>query len=106
MRRSVQAGIRGAATGSEYILCLDDDILLHPGMLQDLVAKLECDPSWFMATGSLPLLYYRPFIPIHRILALIPSGLYPCQALSMGATWMRSSEAMSVECHLSAATTP
>lgn len=49
---SLQAGIKEAAAGSEYILCLDDDIMLHPRMLQDLVAKLECDPSWFMATGA------------------------------------------------------
>lgn len=48
---SIQTAIREAAARSEYILCLDDDIILHPGLLQELIAKLECDSSWFMATG-------------------------------------------------------
>jgi hypothetical protein len=34
-----------------YLLCLDDDILLHRGSLERLVAPLEADPHLFMATG-------------------------------------------------------
>lgn len=49
---SIQTAVREAAASSEYILCLDDDIILHPGLLQELIAKLECDSSWFMATGT------------------------------------------------------
>lgn len=45
------AGIRQAGPGSQYILCLDDDVLLHPGLLASLVRDMEADPSLFMATG-------------------------------------------------------
>lgn len=50
--RSLLAGIRQAGPGSQYILCLDDDVLLHPGLLASLVRDMEADPSLFMATGE------------------------------------------------------
>ncbi|GIM01680.1 hypothetical protein Vretimale_6482 [Volvox reticuliferus] len=34
-----------------YILCLDDDVALHPGSLRDLVEDLQRRPDVFMATG-------------------------------------------------------
>ncbi|GIL68483.1 hypothetical protein Vafri_21752 [Volvox africanus] len=34
-----------------YILCLDDDVALHPGTLMDLVEDLQHRPDVFMATG-------------------------------------------------------
>lgn len=50
---SIQTGVRESAAHSKYVLCLDDDVILHPTMLQQLVARLEGDPSLFMATGEL-----------------------------------------------------
>ncbi|EIE26447.1 hypothetical protein COCSUDRAFT_58985 [Coccomyxa subellipsoidea C-169] len=35
----------------KWILCLDDDVLLHPTTLNDLVAAAEADPTSFMVTG-------------------------------------------------------
>lgn len=52
LRRSLLAGIRGASVASQYILCLDDDVLLHPGLLAALVRDMEADSSLFMATGG------------------------------------------------------
>ncbi|GLC37638.1 hypothetical protein PLESTB_001665300 [Pleodorina starrii] len=34
-----------------YVLCLDDDVALHPGTLEEMVADLEARPGAFMATG-------------------------------------------------------
>ncbi|EFJ40451.1 hypothetical protein VOLCADRAFT_119967 [Volvox carteri f. nagariensis] len=34
-----------------YIMCLDDDVALHPGSLAELVSELEGRPHVFMATG-------------------------------------------------------
>ena len=50
---SLLAGIRGAAPTAQYVLCLDDDVQLHPGALASLVADMEADPSLFMATGGI-----------------------------------------------------
>lgn len=44
-------GIRAAAAGNKYVLCLDDDVQLHRDTLSTFVARLERDPSFFMATG-------------------------------------------------------
>ena len=49
--RSLLAGIRQASPEAAYLLCLDDDVLLHPGLLAALVRDMEADPSLFMATG-------------------------------------------------------
>ncbi|GLI66855.1 hypothetical protein VaNZ11_010841 [Volvox africanus] len=40
-----------AAREGGYILCLDDDVALHPSSLMDLVADLQQRPDVFMATG-------------------------------------------------------
>ncbi|GFR40244.1 hypothetical protein Agub_g814 [Astrephomene gubernaculifera] len=49
------AGIEAAdprvASEGGYVLCLDDDVALHPGSLEDLVAEMEARPDVFMATG-------------------------------------------------------
>ncbi|KAK9841846.1 hypothetical protein WJX81_007075 [Elliptochloris bilobata] len=46
-----KAGVRAARPGHKWVLCLDDDIELHPRSLADLVAAAEADPAAFMATG-------------------------------------------------------
>lgn len=38
--------------GSGYVLCLDDDVALHPGTIGRLVDELEGDAAAFMATGA------------------------------------------------------
>jgi len=48
---NLQRGILEASRDSKYVLCLDDDIQLHPGFLQMTVDKLEQDPAAFMLTG-------------------------------------------------------
>ncbi|KXZ49587.1 hypothetical protein GPECTOR_20g443 [Gonium pectorale] len=45
------SGGGGNGGGGGYVLCLDDDVALHPGSLADLVAELEAAPAVFMATG-------------------------------------------------------
>ena len=52
---SIQTGIRQSAAHSKYVLCLDDDVILHPRMLQQMITCLEDDPSLFMATGTILL---------------------------------------------------
>ena len=54
--RSIVTGVKAASSQSKYVLCLDDDVILHPSTLQSLVKKLENDPSAFMATGMPVLL--------------------------------------------------
>ncbi len=48
------AGMQAACREHKWVLCLDDDVLLHPGSLADLVAAAEADPSAYMATGEAP----------------------------------------------------
>ena len=48
---NLQRGILEASHDSKYVLCLDDDIQLHPGFLQTAVQQLESHPSAFMLTG-------------------------------------------------------
>ncbi len=48
---NLQRGILEASRDSKYVLCLDDDIQLHPGFLQMSVDKMEQDPAAFMLTG-------------------------------------------------------
>ena len=50
--RSLLAGIRGASRAAQYVLCLDDDVLLHRGLLAALVRDMEADATLFMATGE------------------------------------------------------
>lgn len=44
-------GVCIASPTSKYVLCMDDDVRMHPTMLTDLVKSLEHDPSVYMATG-------------------------------------------------------
>ena len=44
--------MRAALPEHKWVLCLDDDIELHPRSLADLVAAAEADPHTFMATGA------------------------------------------------------
>lgn len=48
---NLMAGIRAASPDAAYVLCLDDDVQLHPGLLEALVRDMEGDPSLPMATG-------------------------------------------------------
>lgn len=45
------AGAAAAATGTRFLLFLDDDVWLHPGTVAALVAALEADPGALLATG-------------------------------------------------------
>jgi hypothetical protein len=48
-------GVRSTSRDSKYVLCMDDDVRMHPIMLQDLVDSLEYDPTTpYMATGCEP----------------------------------------------------
>jgi hypothetical protein len=49
---SLLSGIRQASSDAAYLLCLDDDVLLHPRLLAALVRDMEADPSLYMATGE------------------------------------------------------
>ena len=46
------AHAQAACKQHKWVLCLDDDVLLHPSSLADLVAAVEADPEAFMATGE------------------------------------------------------
>ena len=48
---NLQRGILEASQDSKYVLCLDDDIQLHPGFLQMSVKEMEQDSAAFMLTG-------------------------------------------------------
>ena len=51
---NLQRGILKASQDSKYVLCLDDDVQLHPGFLQMAVSHMEADSAAFMLTGQLP----------------------------------------------------
>jgi len=48
---NILTALEAASPASRYVLCLDDDVVLHPGALPPLVAALLADPSLLMATG-------------------------------------------------------
>ena len=50
---NLQRGILNASQDSKYVLCLDDDVQLHPGFLQMAVEHMEADSAAFMLTGQL-----------------------------------------------------
>ena len=50
---NLQRGILKANQDSKYVLCLDDDVQLHPGFLQMAVSHMEADSAAFMLTGQL-----------------------------------------------------
>ena len=64
-----QAGVRAARPEHKWVLCLDDDIELHPRSLADLVAAAEADPHVFMATGEAPG-HARQLYSILRLVSL------------------------------------
>ena len=43
--------IQAASEDSEYVICVDDDVALHPSTVSESVAALERDQSAFMLTG-------------------------------------------------------
>lgn len=51
MLHSLIAGIRAADSAARYILCLDDDVHLHPKALESLVRDMEASPELRVATG-------------------------------------------------------
>jgi hypothetical protein len=42
---------QAAKKDHKYVLCLDDDVVLHPSSLAMMVARMEAEPGVFMATG-------------------------------------------------------
>ena len=46
------AGVAAASPRASYVLFLDDDVLMAPDTIQELVSTLESDPTLFMATGG------------------------------------------------------
>lgn len=51
-RRSLIAGVREAAPAAHFVLCLDDDVQLQPGVLTRLVQDMQADSTLAMATGA------------------------------------------------------
>lgn len=51
---NLQRGILEASQDSKYVLCLDDDVQLHPGFLEMAVGHMEADSAAFMLTGQSP----------------------------------------------------
>lgn len=49
--RSLLSGIRATRPGTEFVLCLDDDVLLPAGILADIIPEFAADPRAGMATG-------------------------------------------------------
>ncbi|CAK0746217.1 hypothetical protein CVIRNUC_001675 [Coccomyxa viridis] len=45
------AGIKEALSEHEWVLCLDDDVLVHERFLEDLVRDMQQNPAASMATG-------------------------------------------------------
>lgn len=43
--------LQAASAEHKYVLCLDDDAVMHPHSLHMLVHALEADNTAFMATG-------------------------------------------------------
>ena len=44
-------GIRHSSAASEFVLFLDDDVLVHPRLVWDMQTALSSDPGAFVATG-------------------------------------------------------
>lgn len=53
MRTELTDLVQAASPQSSYVLCVDDDVCLHPTTLQDTVSSLEDSAHAFMATGML-----------------------------------------------------
>ena len=64
-------GVQAASKASEWVLCVDDDVCLHPRSLQDSIRAMQQDGAAFMLTGGLLLPPSPPFPTLtpHPILA-------------------------------------
>ncbi len=49
---SLVHGIRACSPAAAYVLCLDDDVALHPGSLAEMVAGMERERDVWMTTGG------------------------------------------------------
>lgn len=43
--------IQEASAEHQWVLCVDDDVLLYETFLEDLITSMQQRPSFFMATG-------------------------------------------------------
>ena len=43
--------MQGASAEHQWVLCVDDDVLLYETFLEDLIRSMQQRPSFFMATG-------------------------------------------------------
>jgi cellulose synthase/poly-beta-1,6-N-acetylglucosamine synthase-like glycosyltransferase len=84
---NLMAGVRAAAGRHKWVLCLDDDIELHPRSLADLVAAAEAEPSAFMATGALQL-------TAHQALVMVRHAFSVCAACCQQAAFPSTSSAL------------
>ena len=46
--------VQEALSEHEWVLCLDDDVLVHERFLEDLVHDMQQNPAASMATGVIP----------------------------------------------------
>ena len=46
--------VQEASSEHEWVLCLDDDVLVHERFLEDLVHDMQQNPAASMATGVVP----------------------------------------------------
>ena len=44
-----------ASAEHQWVLCVDDDVLLYDTFLEDLITSMQQRPSFFMATGEIQL---------------------------------------------------
>ena len=50
----ISCSVQEAPSGHEWVLCLDDDVLVHENFLEDLVHDMQHNPAAYMATGATP----------------------------------------------------
>ena len=67
---NLHRGILEASQDSKYVLCLDDDVQLHPGFLQMAVELMEVDSAAFMLTGQPSPLYPFPIFSLIHLSTL------------------------------------
>ncbi len=44
--------MQGASAEHQWVLCVDDDVMLYETFLEDLIRSMQHCPSFFMATGQ------------------------------------------------------
>ena len=49
-----RCSVQEASYEHEWMLCLDDDVLVHESFLEDLVHDMRQNPAAYMATGAIP----------------------------------------------------